>query len=307
MKFFGIDVGGTTIKIGLVDEHACILDKWAIKTDISNQGENVLRDIYHSIMDYLKSHQLTLDDIDGFGFGIPGPIKDSKVSFCANLGWGEKDLKKEFLELLGCEKKVKAGNDATVAAAAEFWKQNGKYSDLVMFTLGTGVGGGIIIDKTPLDGFNGAGGEVGHIVVDFKYQFDCNCGQKGCFETVASATGIVRLARYWINEYQTILVDDESLTAKAVFDAAKQNDPLAVFVCEEVGYYIGYTMSMIAATVNPQVFALGGGVSQAGDILLSAVERNFKKYAFKAVRNTEIILADLGNDAGIIGAAYLVK
>lgn len=307
MYLFGIDIGGTTVKIGFINTKGDILDKWEIKTDVSNKGANILQDIANSVKKYLKEKSIARDDVKGYGFGVPGPTKNSFVTFCPNLGWENVDVKKAFCECLGYDANVKASNDANVAAAGEFWKGDTTYHNVVFMTLGTGVGGGIIINDQVIDGADGAGGEIGHIFVDKIHNFECNCGLSGCLETVASATGIVRLAKAYINDFESELAKMQDFSAKDVIDKAKEGDLLGLKVLDEVTYYIAYAMSTIAATINPQAFLVGGGVSKAGDILIRGIMKHYEEIAFCSVKNTDIKLAKLKNDAGMIGAAYLVK
>lgn len=302
---FGIDVGGTTIKIGLVNSDAKIIDKWAIDTDKTNNGEHILSDIFNSIKEYCDSKNIDINSIEGYGFGIPGPIRDSYVFKTPNLPWNGKDIKEEFSALIPNDARVQAGNDATVAAAAELWVSGGKYRDLVIFTLGTGVGGGVVINGVPLDGFNGAGGEIGHMHIDDKYSFKCGCGNNGCLETVTSATGICNIFQYKYDKSKTSLPKEAS--AKDIFDAAKTGDSLAQEVTDEVCDYLGKAISLIAVILDPEVFVIGGGVSAAGEFLIKKIQKAYDKYSFYATKEVEIKRATLGNDAGIIGAAYLVK
>lgn len=303
---FGIDVGGTTIKIGLVNDDGIIIDKWAINTDKSNEGSHILPDIYLSIKKYCDSHDIDIKSVSGFGFGIPGPIKDDYVLKTPNLPWNGLDIKKSFLDILGFPAKVAAGNDATVAAAGELWIIGDEFKDLVMVTLGTGVGGGIILNGVPIDGSHGAGGEIGHMHVDTKYNFKCGCGNTGCLETVASATGVTNIFKANYDESKTQL-DPKYVSSKSIFSAAQAGDVLCLEVVDEVSTYLGNTLALISAVVDPEVIIIGGGVSAAGEFLLQRVRKAYQEKAFYPTRNTKITRAKLGNDAGIVGAAYLVR
>ena len=309
MKYcFGVDIGGTTVKIGLFDTEGTILDKWEIVTRKENKGENILPDISKSIEEKLEEKSIDKKDVVGIGTGIPAPINaEGIVNGSANLGWGYKEVKKEFEELTGL--KVLTGNDANVAALGEMWKGSGNGAkNMIMVTLGTGVGGGIIIDGKILGGEHGAGGEIGHICVDYSETDKCGCGNKGCLEQYASATGIVRLAkRKLINETRdTKLKNFENITAKDVFDSVKDKDEVALEIAQEFGRYIGAGLSIVCAIADPSVIVIGGGVSKAGSILLDYVKAGFKDRCFFANKSVEFVLASLGNDAGICGSAKMV-
>jgi len=303
---FGIDVGGTTVKIGLVDNDGNIVDKWAIRTNKADEGVHILPDIYKSIQEYCDKKRIDLKSISGFGFGIPGPIKNSFVLKTPNLPWNGLNVREEFIKILGFDAKVAAGNDATVAGAGELWKIDGEYKDVVMVTLGTGVGGGIILNGKPIDGSKGAGGEIGHMHVDNKYNFTCGCGNVGCLETVTSATGVTNIFKANYDKSKTSL-DISNLSSKRIFNAAEHGDVLALEVVDEVSMYLGSALAMISAVVDPEVFIIGGGVSAAGEFLLSRVRKAYKEKAFFPTKETKIVRAQLGNDAGIVGAAYLVR
>lgn len=304
---FGVDVGGTTIKMGLFDADGNVLDKWEIVTRTDNHGENVLPDIAKAVEDKMTEKSIAKEEVAGVGVGVPGPV-DSKgvVHRCVNLGWDEFNVNDKLGELVGLP--VMAGNDANVAALGEMWKGGGQgHSDLVVVTLGTGVGGGIIINGKMLTGANGAGGEIGHIHVQDGEPEECGCGNKGCLEQYASATGIVRIARRVLAKtQQETVLNADSVTAKDVWDAVKAGDVVATQVAELFGKYLGEGLAAIAGVVNPEAFVIGGGVSKAGEILLSYVEKNYKPVVFHGSRDVKFVLATLGNDAGIFGAAKLV-
>ena len=304
---FGVDVGGTTVKMGLFNVEGEVLDKWEIKTRIENGGEAILPDIAESAKAKLEERGISTDEVEGIGIGIPGPIDDEGVvPHTANLGWGRKEVSRELSELTGWN--CKGGNDANVAALGEMWKGGAAgYKNVVMVTLGTGVGGGIILDGKILAGSNGAGGEIGHLHVDDYITGHCGCGNQGCLEQVASATGIVYLAYQALSasDKPSVLRDGE-VTAKTVFDAVKADDELAKEIAERFGKYLGTALAIICAVVDPQAIVIGGGVSKAGPILLEYVEKYYQKYCFKSCRNVKFALATLGNDAGIYGSAKLV-
>ena len=304
---FGIDIGGTTVKCGLFSVKGDILDKWEILTRTENNGVNILPDVAAAIDAKIQEKGIARDAIAGVGLGIPGPVNEDGAVICAvNLHWGYVALEKELEKLTGLT--VKAGNDANVAALGEMWKGGGAgYHNVVMVTLGTGVGGGIIVNGKIVTGTHGAGGEIGHIHVEDDETLSCNCGNQGCLEQYASATGVVRLAnRMLAATDKASVLRNEEVTAKAVFDAVKAGDELAMEVAEKFGKYLGTALAVIAGVVDPEVFVIGGGVSKAGKILLDYVEKYYKKYVFQGSRDCAFALAELGNDAGICGAAKLV-
>ena len=304
---FGVDVGGTTIKMGLFKKDGDLLEKWEIPTRKQEQGSLIIGDIASAIKSKMKEAGIDKDDVLGIGLGVPGPVDKHGVVYQAvNLGWGVVNLQKEMHELTGM--KVKAGNDANVAALGEQWKGGGRgYDDMVLVTLGTGVGGGIIVNGKMLVGVGGAGGEIGHIHLEDHETEPCGCGKYGCLEQYASATGVVRLANRKLKESgEDSVLRTQKVSAKAVFDAVKAGDSLAMQVAEEFGEYLGKGLSIIADICNPKAFVLGGGVSKAGDVLISYVQKYYKKYVFHASEDAIFALAVLENDAGIYGAAKLI-
>ena len=305
---FGVDIGGTTCKIGFFETNGTMLDKWEIKTNTENQGSSILDDVTAAVNEKLEKEGISKDDGQGIGVGVPGPVtKDGMVLRCVNLGWGEFNVEHTLAEKSGL--KVKAGNDANVAALGEMWQGGGKgYTDVVMVTLGTGVGGGIIVGGKIIAGANGAGGEIGHIMMKEDETDVCGCGKKGCLEQYASATGIVRMAKKLLAEdtRETSLRTFAELTAKDIFDAAKAGDAVASDLVEELGKMLGTALANIACVVNPQVFVIGGGVSRAGSILIDAIKKNYTERTFHACRNAEFALASLGNDAGMYGCVQML-
>lgn len=305
---FGIDVGGTTIKCGLFTVEGEVLDKWEVKTDISNAGENILPDVAKTVLDKITQKKIDKGDVEGIGIGVPGPVTSQGTVECAvNLHWGFHDIEKEVNELT--DLKVKAANDANVAALGEMWKGGGAgHNNVIMVTLGTGVGGGIIVDGRIVSGAHGAGGEIGHAHVDDAITDPCNCGNSGCLEQVASATGIVRLAREELAACadQPTVLKPEHLSAKSVFDAYKADDQVAAKIVERFANYLGTALAQFAAVTDPEVIIIGGGVSRAGEVLIDSVGRYYREDAFSACKNVPLVLAKLGNDAGIYGAAKLV-
>ena len=305
---FGVDVGGTTCKIGFFETDGKLIDKWEIKTNKENGGASILSDVAQAIEGKLTEKGISRNDVQGIGVGVPGPVKnDGVVHRCVNVGWGVVNVEKELGDLTGL--KVKAGNDANVAALGEMWQGAAKgCRDVIMVTLGTGVGGGIIVDGHVVAGYNGAGGEIGHITVNHDEIEPCNCGQYGCLEQYTSATGIVRMAKRKLAKTQdaTKLRDYKDITAKDIFDVAKEGDEVALGLVDEVGEILGSTLSNIACVTNPEVIVIGGGVSKAGQILIDTIQKHFKESCFHACRDTRFELAQLGNDAGIYGAMQLI-
>lgn len=308
MKYcFGVDIGGTTVKIGLFQTDGKLVDKWEIITHTENQGEAILPDIAKSLKEKIAEKSLSEDEIEGIGIGVPAPVSaDGVVKNSVNIGWGYKEVKKELEELTGLS--VQVGNDANVAALGEMWLGAGEgQKNMIMITLGTGVGGGIIIDGRPLIGAHGAGGEVGHMHVNPHETEKCGCGNTGCLEQYASATGVVRLAKRRLakDDAPTVLREGE-ISSKSIFDALKAGDQVAEEIVEEFGRYLGTALATLAAIVDPSVIVIGGGVSKAGEVLLQYVEKYFQKKSFFANKDTKFVLATLENDAGICGAAKLI-
>ena len=307
MYCFGVDIGGTTVKMGLFQEDGTVLDKWEIKSRTENEGAAVLPDIADAIVAKLTQRGIEKEEIVGIGVGVPAPVTDDGVvQQTANLGWGYKEVRRELEELTGMTAKI--GNDANVAALGEMWKGGGVGNkNMVMVTLGTGVGGGIIINGNILTGNNGAGGEIGHLCVNEEETECCGCGKKGCLEQYASATGVVRLAKAKLAGYagETVLNADD-VSAKDVFDAVKAGDKAAIEIAEEFGRYLGRALANIAALVDPSIFVVGGGVSKAGEVLFDYIKEPYIENAFFANKDVKFALAQLGNDAGIYGAAKLV-
>ncbi|MFQ7717724.1 MAG: ROK family glucokinase [Lachnospiraceae bacterium] len=306
---FGIDVGGTTVKMGLFTTEGELLDKWEIPTRKEDGGAYILNDVAASVEAKLAEKNIAKEDVAGAGIGVPGPTLDTGyVSICVNLGWKDKNPANELSELLSIP--VKAGNDANVAALGEMWKGGGEgYLDVVLLTLGTGVGGGIIINGEIAPSHRGVGGELGHITVNPDEEATCNCGNHGCLEQYASATGVVRIAKKLLaaSKEESSLRTLETVTAKDVFDAAKTGDHLAVEAVEVLGKYLGLVVANVALTVDPDVFVIGGGVSKAGQVLIDVITKYYHKFAKIIGDNkAKVVLAKLGNDAGIYGAARMV-
>ncbi|HEL1633558.1 TPA: ROK family glucokinase [Streptococcus suis] len=314
-KIIGIDLGGTSVKLAILTTEGEIQEKWSIKTNILDDGSHIVPDIIDSIKQRFETHGLTKDDFLGVGMGSPGVVDSEAgtVIGAYNLNWKTLQLVKEQFETaLGLPFFI--DNDANVAALGEQWVGAGNNNPNVVFmTLGTGVGGGVIAAGNLIRGVKGAGGELGHITVDFDEPFACTCGKKGCLETVASATGIVNLSRRYADQYagdaklKQMIDDGQDVTAKDVFDLAKEGDDLALIVYRHFSEYLGVACANIAAVLNPAYIVLGGGVSAAGDFLLDGVRKVFAENSFPQIKeSTQIVLATRGNDAGVLGAASLV-
>ena len=308
MYCFGIDVGGTSVKCGLFLTNGTLVEQWEIPTRLENNGSSILPDVADAIKTKLDERGITKDNVDGVGIGIPGPVNENgEVPMAVNLHWGFKAVASELSALTGLP--AKAANDANIAALGEAWKGAAEGSkNVILVTLGTGVGGGIIHNGKIIPGANGAGGEIGHITVNTEEKDTCGCGRHGCLEQYASATGIVRMAKKLLAEKdaESSLRGFEPLTAKDIFDEAKKGDALALEAVEILGETLGMALSNIACVVNPQVFVIGGGVSRAGDILIDTVAKHFKEHAFASCKDTKFALASLGNDAGMYGCVQMI-
>lgn len=308
---FGIDLGGTTAKVGLFTTSGALLEKWEVPTDTSDKGERILENLAAAILGKMKEQGLRPEQVEGVGIGVPGPVQDSSVVpiVCANLGgWGERNVAAQLSGLLDGIR-VLVGNDANVAALGEIWMGTAKgCRSAVMVTLGTGVGGGVIVNGRVIDGAHGAGGEIGHITVNRKETAVCGCGKRGCLEQYSSATGVVRCMKKLLEENPDTpcALRGKAFEAKDVFDAARAGDALAAREVEEMADTLGLALANIAATVDPEMFLIGGGVARAGEVLFRPVEAHYREYAFRSCRETPIKAASLGNDAGIYGAVRLI-
>lgn len=292
---FGIDIGGTTIKCGYFDESGELAGKDELPTRKQDGGRYILSDVAEYVKKITADKGLSLSDIEGIGIGVPGAVKDDgTVNKCVNLGWGVLNVADTMASYIDIPKeKIAAGNDANMAALGEYWKGGGKgYSSIMMVTVGTGVGGGLIIDGKPVNGFNGAACEIGHMPMTDEVDFPCTCGKTGCLEQVASATGIARMGK--------------KNNAKEVFDAAIAGDADMEAVVEKVSMYLGKALAVSACVADPESFIIGGGVCNAGEYFLEKIRRYYRENAFHASKDTKIVRAELGNDAGMYGAARLI-
>ena len=309
-KCIGIDVGGTTVKVGMFELDGTLVKKWEVPTRKEENGKYILPDVAASIRKVLNEQNISLNEVAGAGLGIPGPVlPNGFVEVCVNLGWREMNPQ-EILSGLLDGMTVKTGNDANVAALGEMWQGGGKgYHDIVMVTLGTGVGGGVIIDEKIIPGRHGLGGEIRHMRIREGEKEQCNCKGYGCVEQIASATGIAREARRMMKqsgEDSAMRKFGDRISAKNVLDCAKAGDKLAMEVMETVSYYLGWALAIVSMTVDPEVFVIGGGVSKAGTFLTDMIRKYYEEYTPISENKAGIELATLGNDAGIYGAARLI-
>lgn len=312
MKYiFGVDVGGTAIKFGLFTEEGELKESWFVDTGVK-QGHDIVEKIGASCLDKMAICGIDRADVLGIGVGVPGPVStEGVVNGCVNLGWAgvKRNLKKEIEEVTGLTADI--GNDANVAAYGEYWMGAAKgRKDVALVTLGTGIGGGIIVNGEMVHGTLGYGGEIGHITMNPRETLVCNCGKKGCLEQYCSATGIVRLAKnalpVWQEDSCLKEMDLDEIDARAIFDAAKAGDAFALSRVEEFAEMLGMACSYIAGVTNPEVFVIGGGVSAAGKIITENVKKHYDNYVFGDQDKAEFITATLGNSAGIYGAAAMV-
>lgn len=306
---FGVDIGGTTIKMSLFEMTGHMLEKWEIPTNTADNGSSILDDVAAAIEAKLTEKSIAKTDVAGVGIGVPGPVVDDTVVVrCVNLGWGKVDVAKELGAKTGL--KVKVGNDANVAALGEMWQGGGKgCKNVVMVTLGTGVGGGIIVNGKIITGSHGAGGEIGHIFADETETETCGCGKRGCLEQYGSATGAQRLAKRALEtdaRPSSLRLRGAQLSAKDVFDAAKAGDEVALDVVEKMGKILGTGLANVACVVDPEVFVIGGGVSKAGPIITDVIQKYYMERTFSSCREAKFALASLGNDAGVYGCVYML-
>lgn len=307
---FGADIGGTSVKLGLFTNDGRLVEKWEIPTRTANGGVHVLPDVAQSIISTMELHGIWADQVAGIGIGVPGPVDDSfTVNKCVNLGWGVLNIKEQMNALLPDIPNVAAGNDANVATLGELWQGGGQGNQsAVMLTLGTGVGGGVVLDGKIVAGRNGGAGEIGHMTVEPDETVPCSCGKSGCLEQYASANGIVRMAKLMLSECDTPskLRGIENFTSKHICDFAVAGDHMALKIIDRFGDYLGRAMSYISCTVDPEIFIIGGGMSRAGSIVTDSALKYYQKYAFHVSRATGVVIATLGNDAGIYGCAKMV-
>ena len=306
---FGIDIGGTTVKIGLFSEEGKLMDRWEVPTRKESEPSGLLKDVKASLEKCLEEKKIKKEDILGIGMDAPGPVTaDGVLHNAVNIGWGAVKLGELAEETIGISP-VYVGNDARVAALGEAAYGAGKGAEsMLMVTLGTGVGGGVVLNGKILMGCSGVAGEIGHMTIDPYETETCGCGKKGCLEQYASVTGMVRMAEKFLleNDRGSVLRQMKKITAKGLWDAAKEGDILANeitdFVCDRLGSAIANAVYL----VDVERIVLGGGVCAAGQSLLDKVEKAYRGKVFAHSRNKTFMLAELGNDAGVYGAAALV-
>lgn len=305
----GVDIGGTNIKLGLFKTTGELLKSMEFSTNTKDSGKYILQEITNTIKELLVKENISIHEVEGVGLGVPGPVgEDGTVFKCVNLGWQTFNVVKTLENMLGVL--VRAGNDANVAALGESWQGGGKgYQNIVMVTLGTGVGGGVIIDGKIVSGIDGAAGEIGHLHMIDSEEATCGCGKKSCLEQYASANGLVWLTKKYVKQYpkmETVLRSIDIITAKDILDAAKNNDAVALTMVDKISKMLGKALAQIACVINPEAFVIGGGMSKAGTILLEEIQTYYKEYVFHAAENTKFKQAILGNEAGIYGAVKLI-
>ena len=308
---FGIDLGGTTAKVGLFTTAGELLEKWEVPTDTSHSGEHILANLAAAVRGKMEEKSLSAQQVEGVGVGVPGPVLDSRIVpiVCANLGgWGNRNVAEDLSALLD-GLPVLVGNDANVAALGEIWMGAARgCRNAVMVTLGTGVGGGVIFNGKVIDGVHGAGGEIGHITVNPHETAVCGCGKRGCLEQYSSATGVVRCMNKLLEEDPDTpcVLRGTDFAAKDVFDAARSGDVLAAREVDQMTATLGMALANIAAVVDPEMFLVGGGVARAGAVLFDPLVAHYRDTAFRSCRDIPIKAASLGNDAGIYGAVRLI-
>lgn len=311
--FAGVDIGGTAIKFGLITTEGKLIEKWSIHTNTENNGATIISDIWTSLSSVLEKNKIEKESIIGIGAGLPGFINTEKgiVYEAVNIGWKNLKFKEQLEGLSGLP--VYIENDANTAVLGENWQGAGNESKhVIAVTLGTGVGGGIIANGEILNGQNGMAGELGHILIEEDGEL-CNCGNHGCLETITSATGIVKQAEKKIKEnpdspMAALYHKERKITSKDIFLLAANGDVLANEIINHTTDILGKTFANLGIILNPEKILIGGGVSKAGQPLLEKIIAAFEAHALpRVVDACEIKLAQLGNDAGIIGAAYLVK
>ncbi len=300
---YGVDIGGTTVKIGLFDTNIQLLDKWEIPTNKVDNGKHILADIAL----FIQQKTPNLDEIYGYGFGVPGPVLNNHINLCVNLGWKDLDIRDKLHDVLKNDW-IFVANDANVATLGEAFHGAGHgRENVAMITLGTGVGSGIISHGKIVEGASGFAGEIGHLTMSENVPFKCNCGKTGCLETVASATGVKNLYHYYAKQFKEPYQKLRHISAKSIFDAAKSNDPLATFVVDRVAHYVAYSCHVLSLVSDPEVILIGGGLSKAGDFFMRKIKNHLVHLAFPKGRRIDVEFATLGNDAGMYGAAQLVK
>ncbi len=308
---FGVDIGGTAVKLGLFRTTGELMEKWSIPTRTEDGGEHVLPDVIASLRAKLEERAIPWDQVEGAGMGVPGPVKeDGTVMRCINLGWGVFNIPEQIRTLEPRIHRFRISNDVNAATLGEQWRGAAQgRKNVFMITLGTGIGGGLVINEKITNGVGGAAGEIGHFLVEPGETEICKCGRRGCLEQYCSATGLLRQAKKALlerPEIPSVLRSEAELTAKDVCDAAKAGDALALELLEKLGDRLGWALTAVTSTADPEVIVIGGGLSNAGDILLEPIVQGYRAHAFHALRDTEFTLARLGNDAGIYGCVRML-
>lgn len=306
---YGVDVGGTAIKIGLFTCTMQHIEKIELDTPKEDHDTSVFNTILAGVNELNQKHHLTFNDIAGIGVAVPCPIKDGYVERCPNLAWYKIDLTANFRKYVPEEVKIKFANDANIAALGERSMLYEAYQDVVMVTLGTGVGGGIILGGHMLEGASGFGGEIGHMLVfdPKEVDYDCGCGSRGCLEQIAGTKAILTHVKSMCEIYPDSILNRDKVTVKDVFDAAKNGDKAGLATFNRVTDYLAKAFAMIAMVIEPEVFIIGGGISKAGNFLLDTVKDKYQKLARFETGKIKFALAVTGNNAGIIGAALMIK
>lgn len=303
---FGIDIGGTNVKIGLFDLNNKLLYKTSIKTNKISTQENIFSDIKEATNKILQEQNLKDEDVLGYGFGIPGPVINNVVTRCPNLGWSKTDLNPLYTKYFG-NKVFTTGNDASVAAYGEYKTLNIQ-KDVIFMTLGTGVGGGVIANGKLVEGAHGSAGEIGHIQVEYDNPKLCSCGLRGCLETVASIRGFKEVAKDLLKDYKgQSELSKIPINPPNIFKAAAKGDKLANDIIVKVSNYIAMAGAKMAVVTDPAYIIIGGGISNAGKPLIDQINKAYQNYSYYATVDLEFKQASLLNDAGIIGAYYLIK
>lgn len=308
---FGVDIGGTAIKLGLFQTDGTLIEKWQIPTRTEESGWFILTDALASVREATERHAIPWGAIEGVGMGVPGPVGDDGTVFgCVNLGWDVFNVPCAVLKIEPRLWKVKVANDVNAAALGELWRGGARgHRSTFLVTLGTGVGGGLVVNERIISGSHGGAGEIGHLCVEPRELEPCKCGRHGCLEQYCSATGLLRLAKNALTGDQdvvSVMKSNDTLTAKDVCDAARKGDALALSLLDQLGQRLGWALTTSAGTADPEVFVIGGGLSNAGKILLEKIEFYYRHYAFRAFQHTPIALAALGNDAGIYGCVRML-
>ena len=311
--FVGVDIGGTNVEMGILNELGEILIKKSIKTDSKKGAEDTFGRIWTAINSLITELGITKDDIKSIGMGIPGPVlNNSVVKIAANFSWGDNFPAKELMEKI-TGKPVKVGNDVKLIALGETLFGAGRgYKNSITIPIGTGIAAGIIINGAIVEGADGAAGEFGHVVVN-KQGYKCGCGLTGCLETYCSATGIIREGKRRLAEnkenalYRRINGNVDSLEARDIFDLAKAGDKFCMDIVDWFCEYMAEGIGMLLNILNPEIIIFSGGVARAGDILLDGVKKSLAKYALgMTMENLKFAFGELNEEAGIKGAAALV-